>query len=338
MDTILTITGLLAIAASLAIFIRMLVLRSRCMDDEFFTHAVQYVRYFEPWDEMTQQWVDEEYQEGVDQNGNPVYRTRQVLKDVVVEHDAYYDAVFENGNSIQITQGMYEDAGSLFGDKAEFYDMRRDYHSIDGDMWSHSWNGNPYQCYAITLKRKYRNPVRQTRSLFRSEEITKEDAHNEGLYERIPYKNVYGAEIDSDKARYNGWISSRLTMRNGMRVNYLFFERKGPEIAGMQKQYWWNGSRNEMTVCIGTDDNVVKWCRCFSWSNDRTLELMVEKQVEGLFIPDTRMTGDFILENCEKWVYNDLSEYEYLDRNNGVIWIGVVGAVVGIVLLLIGLC
>lgn len=337
MNAVFTVIGSVLVAVSIWLFTLLVSKRSRCMDDEYFTYLVSHVRYYEPWDELKREWVEEEYADGVDSSGNIIYKTRTVLEDVVVEHKAEYDAVMEDGSVTTIDWKMYSDASEAFGDNAVFHDMGRNYHTKDGGMWSHSWNGNPSRCYTITVRKKYRNPVKGSRSIFRSDGISDIEASKEGLYSRMPYTCVYGCcDADMKDIPYVNWEASRLTKECGLRVNYLFFEKKSPEIAERQKQYWWKGSRNEMTVCIGTDDRIVKWCRCFSWSNDRTLELMVEKQVEGLYIADMRMTGDYIYENREKWAYNDLSEYEYLKSDKGCVLACVFSGVLGVLMFFVG--
>lgn len=306
---------------SFCIIVYKVIMWTRGREYEVSTYAITEIQFYEPWDEIVYEDIEERFQNGVDVNGNPIYGYRTVRKEKVVYHDEYFKAILSNGDIVPISRDTYISALKRFGTEEFFFDMKRNFYSIDGNMWYCLWNRIPINTFTLSFEKGYTNPVRCKNSIFNRKHINKKTAKQEGLYEKytgdLCYECVYGYGLTPEQASYIGYVNDYLTNYNGMRILFLFFYDKQREIATKQRDYWLNGSRNELVVCVGIKDNKIDWCVPFSWSNDRTLELMVASEVlSHRNVIDVCEWAQYVMQNADKWVYNDLSEYDYLKGVN----------------------
>lgn len=171
----------------------------------------------------------------------------------------------------------------------------------------------------VTERCAYRNPIVNSNSIFRTENISDEDAYMEGLYPYPAINNHDAPALLSSMATVTADLSGvdmRLRIFNAvvapgveMRLFVLLFNAdKGVEIAERQRMYWKGGNKNEFTVCLGVDGDKVAWAHAFSWSDDVTLAV----KVRDWFVRNPAFNLDAFLD----WFltqYSDFSRKEFSD-------------------------
>lgn len=322
-------------ASSLYFAIKRAIYKTRCSEYETFTRLVKSVVYYEPWNEVVSEWVKESVQDGFEDDGTPRMKETYIQKERVVEHEAEYYAELDTGDQVSVISSVFEEGVDRFGYHGFRYDdIARNYYDRVGGKETYMWDGDMDTCLTISMFGKYYNPVRASVSMFNNAHVSEDEAVSLGLYKRKPksvfHDNVYGRVFADSVLRSLEYHNMELTRINGMRLVYVFFGGKDAGIACKQRDYWLNGARNELTVCVGVDGSEVKWCRCFSWSHDKTLEAMIENMVQKSGSADDILKWtDMVVDKAKLWKPNDLSEYDYLkhdgDFDSGLIAITLFG-------------
>ena len=143
---------------------------------------------------------------------------------------------------------------------------------------------------SVTETHKYINPIKNSNSIFRFQNISKKEAKELGLYfypginqhdapcilyDNLKFLIIPDIEILNKYRRFNAALGPQVQMR----LYILIFDYlKRIEIAEKQKIFWNGGNKNEFVACLGiTSKNEVKWPYVFSWADEKHLEIETEQ-------------------------------------------------------------
>jgi hypothetical protein len=198
--------------------------------------------------------------------------------------------------------------------------MHRDYYTNDGDAYITTYDNVDTHMYTMTDQHSYRNPIKANPyTILGYTKISKEKADSLGLYEypKINYDNYDQSPIIGIKIPY--WQEHQIRVLNArygqskqFRMYILLFKNKKPEIAEYQKSYWYQGNKNELTICLGIKGDSVTWCRGFSWSDKPILEI----KSRDYFIKHPKLNlydyGKFIESNLKYWKRKEFKDFNYI--------------------------
>ena len=194
--------------------------------------------------------------------------------------------------------------------KTIFRDLHKDDKTKDGYAFDTKWDGRKLTCESRTFEETYKNKVRASHSIFKSENISEIDAKKIGLYD-YPKRDIYYERQEQvlglkkkDRAGVQmiEYINGVYGYKNKFRTYILMFYNKSINVAQKQREYWEGGNKNEFIVCVGVDSvtNKIQWCYPFSWQDTPLLETKT-KQV---LIPGSK----FSLYKYACWLDKNVSE------------------------------
>ena len=288
-------------------------------DYEYWGNYVTEVRYYEPWDEYIHQTCSSTC--CCDDKGNNCTTTYYDCS-YVVNHSAEWVAVFNSGETENISQERYIKLKSQFNNSS-FVDMDRNYHSYDGDMYKSIWKGNYEAFEFIASKTSYTNKVQASHSVFNFPEVKPEMVKKYELYD---YTEIQNWNKLNTILGYKGYVHNKETDKkfdyiNGLfgrskeiRVWVLLFKNKPRNIAFMQEGYWKGGNKNELNICIGLDNsNKITWCHIFSWTESQAMKVRTRHFVEDMDKLNLNSLADYLFENIPKnWKRKHFSDFDYL--------------------------
>lgn len=304
--------------------------KSLTNDIEYWNDYVTSVEYYERWDEYIHQTCTRSC--CCDSKGENC-STETYDCSYVDTHPEYWVAVTNNGWVEHITKNDFDYWRNRWKN-TQFQDMRRDYHSIDGDKYYSNWKTLPDTSFVYTKKKRYDNKTQAAQSVFKYEQITDEDAKLYGLYD---YPSKVGFGVDFLLGYEHPTFQPDLQLLNGYHgyknqiVNWiLVYRNKGIDQAYHQESYWGGGNKNEAVLCISIDDNdIIQWAKMFSWSESEDFKYD---------IADMFQQGDTlydVLSRDETWeMYNrridaqwerkQFSDFEYIQvplKTSHIMWI-----------------
>lgn len=308
---------LLASTLLLTLIVYLSVKYSSQRDVEYYGGYVKEVRHYDPWNEL--QTRTRSVPCGSDGKGHVRYCT-QVYTVVVYHPDRWTMRTNLSDGERSVSRAFFEKFRKRFGTKGMFVDMHRHYHTIDGDAQSYSWNGKRDTYIPYTEKGSYRNPLKNSYSIFKYGEIAKDSAKALGLYEYPEIVNynqtpVLGCRVDNKALNQLNIVNGIYGRKCQFRVFVLVFpSSKGIEYSEMQKAYWQGGNKNELVVCIGADSNRhVAWCNPFSWSDEPWLEVETRSWFNEHDTLDLYRYGVWLEKNVPtKWKRKEFSDFEYV--------------------------
>ena len=309
--------ALLIIASILsALLIEFAMRSSNTTDIEYLGNYVTKIRHYDRWNEYIHRTCT---------------RTVKVGKTTTVqtydcsyvedhpERWVYFDA---RGEEVYIDKEDFEKIKQRFGVEQKFIDMNRHYYTIDGDAQEYVWDGVIEKAKTVTYKHRYENRIKSSRSIFKFEDISKEEADSIGLYD---YRDIYeldqtpimGIKFPKEQEHYIRWINGYYGINKQFRIYMLFFKDKNESIVEKQRSFWQGGNKNELVVCVGYEkDSIngisVRWCNCFSWCDSPVLEVETRNWImeNGL---DLKKYAEFISLVIEKkWVRKNFEDFNYV--------------------------
>jgi len=296
--------ALLLIPSSLIILLmNTIMVKYNTSDTEYLGSYITSVNYYEAWNERVP-------------CRHPIYCTNctgsgksRTCRTYVCGHVHTYDVDFHpeywtKANNFKkefdISRSQYEVLKNRFSTKEYFTELNRDYHTIDGDMYSVDWDKDPLKSSTVTEEGYYENKICASHSIFKFQNITDKDKKRWKLYDYPLVSGGHQSVVLGKKV--SGYTERKLQYINGyygphkqFRIFILFFTDQSFEAAQKQKSYWEGGNKNEFVVCIGIDSKgAYQWCDAFSWMDKPKLEVAVEDYFNS--------TKDVSLSNFSDWM------------------------------------
>jgi hypothetical protein len=196
--------------------------------------------------------------------------------------------------------------------------MHRDYHSIDGDMYSSQWKGQLDLLEIITQEHTYENHVQASKSVFNYPEVTPEEIKQYGLFEYPAVINDYQHHIlgtvDKDAEHQMDILNGLLGSKKQLTSFIIVFRNKTVRAGELQEALWKGGNKNEFVVCIGVDGaNNITWCRPFSWSEVAEPKITIRNFVhDQKTLNLSRLSEYMFTELSAKFKRKEFKDFEYL--------------------------
>lgn len=242
-------------------------------DSEVWGGWVTEARYYERWNEYIHQTCYRQQCSGFGKNRTCV----SVPYDCsyVANHPERWEISDSNGAKHEIGKERYSYFKSLFGQEPLFVDLKRNYHSVDGDMYKVQWPKTPATVEPVTTLHLYQNRVQASRSVFQYVPVPEEEAQAKGLFEYpevqlFDYPTVLGdcgpqTEAADKQLRYFNAVLGR---EKQLRIWFLCFNSADAEVGQLQEAYWVGGNKNEVVIAVGTGpEGNVNWVHPFSWTD-----------------------------------------------------------------------
>lgn len=226
-------------------------------------------------------WVErKERTESRTVNGKTQYMTRVSY----VNHGDEYFCELNTGTTIDTDLAVFNRIREKWCTPPQSIQVKHSNCVGGGGGERYEWNGKEYSTEAFTYTHRYRNPVKNSKSVLRGSMIKKDEAQALGLFE---YPEIVDKKqqviLVSPDLQYTGDIDQanhELQIFNAfygadkqIHVFILLFPaRDGSEIALKQRYYWKGCNKNELVVCLGVSGNSVEWCETLSWMDEPTLD------------------------------------------------------------------
>lgn len=296
---------------------------SMTTDKEYWGSYVIEARYYEDWNEKVS-CRHPIYQDvaSTDSKGNTTYTSVYVGDEHFYDvdyHDEYWRLYDNIGKSYSTSERKFIRLTKRW-DNRTFQDLRRSYHTDDGDMYKTLFDKKDPNTETITTIHSYKNKVQASSSVFNFPEV--KDAT--GLHQYPHTNNLYAPSIigtvhDFKKAnRILDIHNAKLGSSHQVRVWFLFFHNVDMSVALTQENYWKGGNKNEFVVCIGLDrEQQVMWCKPFTWCEVDELAATVRNEVAGQEGKiDTVKLAEFTVNEVKnKWQRKEFKDFEYLKVN-----------------------
>ncbi|HAU66561.1 TPA: hypothetical protein DCW61_04405 [Candidatus Uhrbacteria bacterium] len=235
-------------------------------------------------------------------------------------HPPHWVLVDSNGESQSINQDQFEGLAQKWNSRT-FVDLNRNYHSIDGDKYVATWDGNDETIVLVTTQHRYENRVQSSNSIFNFEEI--KDPGSLGLYE-YPRIGTWdqrailgdgGTRTNQADARLRYWNAKYGAGKQVKMFILIFPEGSALKTGLAQENYWKGGNKNEFTLAIGVDrDRKVTWAHIISWTEVDRLKIDVRDYAmehEGQL--DLMNLVDYMSKEVyEKFERKPFKEFSYL--------------------------
>jgi hypothetical protein len=248
--------------------------------DEYWGSLITKVEYYEKWNEYIHETCTRTVSCGENCETTETYDCSYVKN-----HPEEYVIHTTSGEKIYTNKNEYLRIKRIFQNE-NFFDLKRNYHTIDGDMYITLWDKTKEKAIPVTTKHKYKNKIKASdHSVFHYEKPTLDEKEFYGLYE---YPKIYDGykmvnilgdvskdALEADKIL--GYYNGLLGVKKQVRVFILIFFEKTIEAAPYQEAYWSGGNKNEFVICIGVNKNrEIKWCKPFSWTESEITKVNVK--------------------------------------------------------------
>lgn len=299
--------------------------QSLIMDTEWLGGYVTEVQYYQPWDEEVP-------------CRHPIYCSRTVCsgsgksrschsESYVCGHVHAYDVDYHSERweakttlmDYGIERFRYDQLVAQFGTGKQFVDLHRNYHSIDGDMYSTKWGGQDETLEPVASSESYENRPKASHSIFHFNELDSSEIKQYKPFEYPPiieHKQItlLGYE-DRAALQQLQVLNSRLGHSKQVRVYLLVFKNQPREAGYVQERYWQGGNMNEIVVCVGIDDNNnIQWGHTFSWTESTGVKIKIRREIEDEQNLDLTKIINTIQDEVKfEWKRKDFHDFDYIN-------------------------
>lgn len=304
------------------LFLKMCFVRYNCTDVEFLGGYVTKITHYDDWDEWIHRTCTRQIPCGRDKNGNTIYRTESYdcsYREYHPERWAYTDNYGIERYLMNKREFDYM-MKRLGYPKMVFRDMKRRYYRKDGDAQDYFWNKSEKTLVDLTFPRTYQNKILSSSSIFKFEDISKEDADSLGLfdypeirgYSQSPIMGIKPGPWTNGRAR---WINAIYGPKKQFRLYVLVFNDKPLWIGEKQRSYWQGGNKNEFVVCLGYDTKThkVTWCYPFSWCDEPKLEVATRRWFNDAKKLDIGGYTIWLEKHFDLWKRKEFKDFSYIN-------------------------
>lgn len=295
-------------------------------DTEFWGGWVAQAEYFERWDEEVPcshtkyctRTVTSSGSDGSTHTDTEQYPCgTEHLYDVNV-HPPKWVITDSNGESQFITSAQFERLASSWSNRT-FVDMRRHFHSIDGDKYLTVWDERDETLVGVTTKHHYENRVQSAASIFNFSEV---DPKVWGLYE-YPGIGTWdqrailgngGPNTDEADKLLRFW-NAKLGHVKQVKMFILVFPQGTTLETGLaQENYWRGGNKNEFILAVGIDSaSKVVWAHVISWTEEDKLKIDVRERALRQGVLDLADLVEYMTQEVHKrFERKPFAEFSYL--------------------------
>ena len=173
----------------------------------------------------------------------------------------------------------------------------------------------------ITVTHAYTNKVRNSNSIFRFENISRQEAQSLDLYGypvgngwTVPAVLSHDITVDGAAARELDVFNAYWAPMNQMRLFVLLFDasRSDVTVAEKQRALWHGGNKNELVVCLGIDGDKVRWSHAWSWADEPKLEAMIESWFAENTAYDLLVFARWLKGNYRVWQRKSFADFDYI--------------------------
>lgn len=280
---------------------------------EYWGSVATSAHYYEPWNEYVHRRCTRSYP-----CGKSVCTTTYDCS-YVRSHSAYWEVRTSLDEVIRVPQAKYEELRKRWTNE-QFKDMRRNYHTRDGNQYFTVWPKDSLRLEPVTTTHIYENRVKAAdASIFHFELVSDAQADSLGLHDYPPVQHPYtqkallGAEHADAERALKHW-NAVLGAPKEVKLFVLVFRNKARAYGQLQEWYWKGGNMNEVVVCLGLDSaDRVQWCHPMSWGSDHQLQALVRQHVETADTLDllnfSRWLGPVVQTHFQR---RDFKEFDYL--------------------------
>src|ERR1044072_565620 len=262
------------------------------------------------------------------------------------EHAAYWEAIDDQGHTFSISEDKYNELKKRWSAIPQFVELNRDIRTKnglfnscgkDGDAYTVDWNKDMLTVETSTWETSYENHVQCSKSNFNIKEIDDEKAKKFGLYQYpavdgylqkvilgIDSLNFLQPQYKRGAEKMFEYFDGYYGPRRKIRVYILLFFNQPINIATKQKDYWANGNKNEVGICIDVDKNTgaINWVVPFSWTENKRIAVDLREDISNLKTLNFRRLYKVVEESNKSFKYRDFSKFDYLsvDASTGEIW------------------
>lgn len=339
----------MVISVLLVLLAKWICVSSLTSDTEWLGGYVTEVRYYEPWDEEVScrhpKYCDE-YDRccSRDSKGNCNSCTRRVQCGYKHLYDVDYHSEYwlakTTLSDYSISENRYYQLVKQFGTGKNFVDMHRDYHSIDGDMYSTVFDNDDSKLEPVAESHTYENRPMVSNSIYKYEEIDSFDIKTYKPFDYPSITNDFHQKVllghnDKKIEQRLQVLNSRFGAPKQIRIFFLVFKNQPREAGLIQERYWQGGNKNELIICVGTDAiGNVNWGHVISWTDETAVKIKIKHQIENNKNLDINHILDTVEEEIKTdWKRKPFHDFDYLNiepTTTQVIWILILTLIVNI--------
>lgn len=299
---------------------------SQTRDVEYWGGWVTKAEYYEDWNEYIHRTC---YRQSCSGTGNNRTCTSIPYDCSYVDyHPEYWRATDSNGQGHRLTKGFWNSLCGQFQVKPVFVDLRRNYHTNDGDKYVCKFKGEYELLEPVTTIHSYENRVQAAKSVYNFEEIDEEQIAQYGLHpypetrKRLTYTPVIlSKKLIPGQQTWEGRfqkLNALYGARYEVRVWVLLFHNQPLEASLKQEALWKGGNKNEIVITIGLDnDSKVQWARVFSWTEKEAVKValrnnLIERAKKGEPLNLEALHFDTINVIESYWERKKFEDFSYL--------------------------
>lgn len=312
----------------------MIMYESNIRDTEYWGSLGVKVRYYEHWDEYIQKTCSYEScsGSGKDQTCTTVYYDCSYVDD----HPEYWVLISDSGLEYEISESYYDELRQKWNAKAEFVEMSRNYHRIDGDAYDYRWDAREVTAQGIVTVHSYDNKTQAANTIFKFKDMEPAEAREKGLFDYPKLSagfiqpTILGASVHDSTRRKFDYLNATLGSNKEVKIFILYFWNKSRNVATEQKNYWKGGNKNELVICVGVDKATkkVNWVESFSWCKIPA----VESKISAWYAQNQHFNLDRfqpVLQSLiySEWHRRDFADFDYIEielSESQVIWTWVI--------------
>jgi hypothetical protein len=291
-------------------------------DIEYWTGYIIQANYQERWTEEWDEYIPE--QGHYESSGSGKNSTSRYVVDVpahwehrIVHHPDEFWMEDNNGITRYISREYYHQLTRLWNNKnhKNVIHFRQTSVGDGGINWT-NWDQKRDTMVVLTTAHHYENRIQASHSVFKFPKIEdKTDLFDyPNLEDETNVPSILGIPEDDPANRFLCTRNAELGRDKQIRMWILVYNNKPLQTAIDQESLWMGGNKNELVVCVGTNDKQeIKWCYVFSWTENERLKIDVRQFVTGQKKLDLMAVAKYMSnESAKQFTRKPFKDFSYL--------------------------